>query len=167
MKRIFALSVAALILVFATIPAFAAKTKNPSPTKPTEYTVIIHNPNGGTGTYTIEVDEDGQHATLVAHPKNGYEFVGWKIKGKYTILSGSLSDAELTVLLGSDIEAYPMFKKIGSKSVTSGSAISINSSPTSPQTSDNTAMYFIIGFVALFVIAAGAVGIKLAISKKQ
>ncbi|MBQ7505583.1 MAG: hypothetical protein IJT79_09780 [Ruminococcus sp.] len=165
MKRIFALSVAVLILVFASVPAFAAKD-NPSPTKPTDYNVIIHNPNGGTGTYTIEVDEDGQHATLVAHPKNGYEFVGWKINGKYVLESGSLTDEEITILLKSDVHAYPMFRKIGTSSVTSGS-ISINSGTTSPQTSDNSAMYFIIASIVLFVVAAGAVGIKVAVSKKK
>ncbi|MBR2109555.1 MAG: hypothetical protein IJ932_06420 [Ruminococcus sp.] len=167
MKRFFALSVAVLILVFASVPAFAAKGDNPSPTKPTEYNVIIHNPNGGTATYTIEVDEDGQHATLVAHPKNGYEFVGWKINGKYTLESGSLTDEEITILLKSDVDVYPMYKKIGSSSVTSGSSISINSGTTSPKTSDNSAMYFVIIFIALFVVAAGAVGIKLAVSKKK
>lgn len=167
MKRIFALSVAVLILVFATVPAFAAGEKNPSPTKPSEYNVIIHNPNGGTATYTMEVDEDGQHATLVAHPKNGYEFIGWKINGKYVLLSGSLTDEQIEILLKSDVDVYPMFRKIGTSSVTSGSSISINSGTTSPKTSDNNTMYFIIAFGALFFVAAGAVGIKLALSKKQ
>ena len=164
MKKIFALAVAALILVFAAVPAFAAD-KNPSPTKSTDYNVIIHNPNGGTATYTIEVDEDGQHATLVAHPKNGYEFVGWRIEGDYTLEDGTLTDEEITVLLHSDIQVYPQYRKIGSSSVTSTS-ISVNSDTTSPQTSDNSAMYFIIAFCALFVVIAGAVGIKLAVSKK-
>lgn len=162
MKRILALAVAALIIVFATVPAFAAV----SPTMPGDYNVVIHNPEGGTATYTIEVDEDGQHVTLVAHPKNGYEFVGWKINGKYILESGSLSDEEITILLKGDVDVYPMFKKIGSSEIAT-SKISINSSTTSPQTNDNNSLYFIIAFSALFVVAAGAVGIKLALSKKK
>ncbi|MBR1731044.1 MAG: hypothetical protein IJ725_01245 [Ruminococcus sp.] len=164
MKKVFALAVAALILMFAAVPAFAAD-KNPSPTKPTDYNVIIHNPNGGTATYTIEVDEDGQHATIVAHPKNGYEFIGWRIDGDYTLEDGTLTDEEITILLHSDVHVYPQFRKIGTSSTTSTS-ISIDSGTTSPQTSDNNAMYFIIGFGVLFVVLAGAVGIKLAVSKK-
>lgn len=164
MKRIFAVAVAALILVFSVVPAFAAKG-NPSPTKPKEYNVVIHNQNGGTATYTTEVDEDGKHVTIVAHPKNGYEFTGWKINGKYVLELGDLTDEEITILLGSDVEIYPQYRKIGTSSTTSGS-ISINSDTTSPKTSDNSQLYFFIAFIVMFVAVMGALGIKLAKGKK-
>lgn len=164
MKKVFAVTIAALILVLSAIPVFAA---NPSPTKPTDYNVIIHNPNGGTATYTIEVDEDGQHATLVAHPKNGYEFVGWRIEGDYVLVDGELTDEIITILMRSDINAYPIFRKIGTSSTTSGS-ISINSDTTSPKTGDSSSpVYFIFLFAGFFVVAAGAVGIKLVAGKKK
>ncbi|MCR5653631.1 MAG: hypothetical protein K6F88_07495 [Ruminococcus sp.] len=163
MKRICALAAAVLILVFAAVPAFAAD-KNPSPTKPTVYHVVIHNPNGGTGTYTMEFDEDGQHATLVAHPKNGYDFVGWKIEGEYTLVSGKMTDKEIVILLRSDVDVYPMFKK---SDAGSSSHISRNSSTVSPKTSnnDNSAFFFIV-FSVLFVIVAGALGFKIAAGRK-
>ena len=164
MKRISALIVAVLVLLFATIPAFAAD--NPSPTKPTDYNVVIHNPNGGTATYTVKVDEDGQHVILVAHPKNGYEFIGWKINGKYTIISGDLTDEEIEVLLGDDINARAVFRKIGTSSTTSTS-ISVNSSTVSPQTNDNNSVFFFIVFITLFAVISGFLGIKLAAGKKD
>lgn len=171
MKKAFAVSVAILLVILAAVPVFAKTSKNPSPSKPKEYNVIVHNQNGGTGTYTAEVDEDGKHVTLVAHPKNGYKFKGWKINGKYVLEVGKLTDEEITILLNSDVEATPIFEKItsGSSSTTSttspGSTISINSSTTSPQTNDN-ALYFIIIIAAAFAVIAGAVGVKLAVSKK-
>ena len=165
MKKIMAFAVAVFILVCASVPAFAAKDR-PSPTKPDDYNVVIHNPNGGTATYTVEVDEDGQHVTLVAHPKNGYEFIGWKIDGKYKIISGDLTDAEIKILLGSDINAYPVYRKIGTGSTTSTS-ISINSSTVSPQTNDNNSVFFFVVFIILFAVVSGALGLKLALGKKN
>lgn len=167
MKRVFAICFAVLIVVLAAVPAFAAKSdKNPSPTKPTEYNVVVHNNNGGTATYTTEVDEDGKHVTLVAHPKNGYKFKGWKINGKYILELGKLTDKEITILLQGDVEATPIYEKIGTSSTSSGSKVSINSGTTSPKTGDNSGLYFIIIFAAAFAVIAGAVGVKLAISKK-
>jgi len=163
MKKVFAVCVAMLIVVLAIVPAFAAADDNPSPTKPDEYNIVIHNSNGGTATYTTKTDKDGKHVTLVAHPKNGYKFTGWKIDGKYTLEVGELTDKEIQILLKSDVDAYPQFQKKGS---TTSTSISIDSSQTSPKTNDSNPLFFIIAFGALFVVAAGAVGVKLAISKK-
>ena len=162
MKRFCALAVAALILVFTAIPAFAKS----SPTPSKEYNVYIHNTNGGTATYTSNMKDDDKYVTLYAHPKNNYEFVGWKLKGKYALIEGdSSSDEVIEILLKSDVHAYPYFKYTGTGSTTSTS-ISINSGTVSPQTSDNNAVYFIIVFAGLFVVIAGALGIKLAAGKK-
>lgn len=163
MKKTLSLLVAALILVFSAMPVFAA----PSPSASKEYNVRVHNPNGGSSTYTTKTDKDGEHVTLTAHPKNGYKFYKWIIRGKYVIEKGSLKSDVLTLLLKSDIEVYPVFKKIGSKSTSTGSGTSIsqNTSPTSPQTGDNT-IYFVSALLAVVAVAFGAVGVKLAVSKK-
>lgn len=156
MKKLFAVFVAALIVVFAAVPAFAA----PSPTKSSgQYKVTIHNQNGGSGSYTQKVDKDGQHVTLTAHPKNGYTFTKWVIDGDYEIVKGKLTDDEIVVLLKSDIDVYPHFKgKGGSVSV------SQNTSPESPKTGDSTPL--VITLISLSVLALGALGVKLAVSKR-
>ena len=168
MKRLFAVAFAVVILVLSVIPVFAAKESNPSPSPSKEYTVIVHNTNGGSGTYTTTMDEDGKHVLLVAHPKNGYVFDHWVIDGKYVIDKGSLTDEEIRLLLKSDIVATPVFRKIGSSSTSSGSktSISSNPSPVSPQTGNNAIFFAIAAFVAL-AAAFGAVGIKLAVNKKK
>lgn len=156
MKKVFAVLVAAMIVVFAAVPAFAA----PSPTKSSgKYKVTMHNQNGGSGSYTEEKDKDGQHVTLKAHPKNGYTFTKWVIEGDYEITKGTLTDDEIVVLLKSDIDVTPQFKgKGGSVSV------SQNTSPESPKTGDSTPL--VITLISLSVLALGAVGVKLATSKR-
>ncbi|MCH5303895.1 MAG: hypothetical protein J1E41_03440 [Ruminococcus sp.] len=163
MKKTLSLLVAAIILVLSAMPAFAVV----SPTASKEYKVIMHNPNGGSGSYTTKTDKDGKHATLTAHPKNGYEFSKWVIEGDYVLEDGELTDDVISVLLNSDIHVYPQFKKIGSKSSETGSKITVsqNTSSTSPKTGDNT-IYFAIALIAAAVLAFGAVGVKLAVSKK-
>ena len=106
MKRIFSVFVAVLLIALSAVPVFAA----PSPTKSVDYKVYIHNTKGGTGTYTTKKDSDGKHVTFKAHPKNGYEFVKWVIKGDYEIEDGDLTDDEFTLLVNSDIDAYPYYK---------------------------------------------------------
>lgn len=161
MKKLVSVLVAALIIAFSVVPAFAL----PSPTKSKDYKIVIHNTKGGTGTYTTEKDEDGKHATITAHPKNGYEFVKWVIDGKYDLEDGSLTDKELTILMNSDIEATPYFKEVGTKSITS-STVSQNPSPVSPKTGFDAQPFAVFGFAALLIAAIGAVVVKLAVSKK-
>lgn len=161
MKKAVSLLFALIILAFASVPAMAL----PSPTASKDYKVIIHNTDGGTGTYTKEVDEDGRHVTVVAHPKKGYEFVKWKIKGKYDLEDGDLTDEELTVLMNSDLEFTPIFKKVGSKSTESKTPVKSNGSPTSPKTGD-TSVFFIFTGIALLLAAMTAVTVKLAKDRK-
>lgn len=160
MKKTLSILVAVIVLALSVTPAFAA----PSPTASKEYNIIVHNNKGGSGTYTTKVDKDGKHATIVAHPKNGYEFVKWIIKGKYKIEKGDLNSKKLRLLLKSNVEATPVFKKIKTGSTTTGSPVSVNRSSTSPKTGDNT-MYFVIGISAAAVLVLSALGVKLAKSK--
>ncbi len=159
MKKIFAVLIAALIVVFAAVPAFAS----PSPTKSSgKYKVTMHNQNGGSGSYTEQWDKDGEHVTLKAHPNNGFTFTKWVIDGDYEIVKGKLTDDEIVLKLKSDIDVTPQFKKEGG----SGSAVSPsqNTSPESPKTGDSTPL--VITLISLSVLALGAVGVKLAVSKK-
>lgn len=166
MKKTLSILTAVLIIVISSMPVFAA----PSPTASKEYKIIVHNNKGGSGTYTTKVDKDGKHATITAHPKNGYKFDHWTIKGKYKITSGSLKSKTFRILLGGDVEATPHFVKIGKKSKTTSSTgstitVSRNYSSTSPKTGDNT-MYFAIIISAVAISAFAALGLKLAVSKK-
>ncbi len=163
MKRIVSVLFAVLIFAFAAMPAMAAK--NPSPTASKEYNIVVHNTEGGTGTYTTKIDKDGKHATVKAKPKKGYEFVKWTSKGKYDIVDGDLTDDELTILLKSDVEFTPHFKKIGSKSESGSKPVKSNGSPVSPKTGDSSAFY-LFGFIGVLIAAFAAVGVKLAVSKK-
>lgn len=162
MKKALSLLIAAVIIALSAMPAFALI----SPTASKEYKIVVHNNEGGTGKYTTKIDKDGKHATITAHPKNGYKFSKWIIKGKYEIDEGDLNSKTLRILLKSNVVATPVFTKIGSKSTTShGTTVSINSSPTSPKTGDNTMLY-VIGLSSLAALAFVALGVKLAVSKK-
>ncbi len=161
MKKTLSILVAVIVICVSAVPVFAA----PSPTAGKEYNIIVHNNDGGSGSYTVDTDKDGKHATITAHPKKGYKFVKWIITGKYKIEKGNLKSKKLSLLLNGDVEATPYFKKIGSKSTTGGTPVKINTSPTSPKTGDNT-IYFIVGVSALGLIAISALGVKLAKSKK-
>ncbi len=161
MKKTISVVVALVILALSAMPAFAL----PSPTASKEYNIIIHKTEGGSGTYTTKIDKDGKHAKIIAHPKNGYEFVKWIPKGKYEI-DGKLTDKTLSILLKSDVEFTPVFKKKGTSSSSVSPSVSQNDSPVSPKTGDSNAMYFFFGTLAALAIALGFVGVKLAFMKK-
>lgn len=158
MKKICAIALAVVMMIFTVVPAFAAI----SPSASIEYDVVIENTEGGKGSYTTEILEDKKTAILTATPKDGYEFAYWVIDGKYTIISGNLKSAVLTVILGSDIVATPHFTKNGTEATVK---VSQDPKPVSPQTGDFS-FYYIGIFALAFVVMFGAVGIKLATSKK-
>lgn len=158
MKKICAIVLAAVLMVFTVVPAFAAI----SPMPPVEYDVIIENTEGGKGSYTTEILEDKKHAILVAHPKDGYKFSHWVIEGDYTITDGSLTSDEITVLLNSDIVATPHFVADGKKP---GTTPDQDHGSTSPQTGDFIPTLMII-FSSAFAVLFAGVGVKLATSKK-
>lgn len=161
MKKTLSILVAFLIVTLSAMPVFAV----PSPTASKEYHIIVHNNEGGSGSYTTKVDKDGKHATIIAHPKNGYKFVKWIINGKYEIEKGDLNSKKLRLLLKGNVVATPVFKKISTGSKTTGSHVVVNRSSTSPKTGDNT-IYFAVGISAAALIVISALGVKLAKSKK-
>ena len=165
MKKLFAVLFAALVVVFSAVPALAAKKGNPSPTPSIEYNLIIHKTEGGTGTYTYDKDEDGKHCYIVAKPKKGYRFVKWVIKGKYILEEGDLNSETLTILLRSDGDAWPYFEKEGEPTQPTTKPASSNPSPISPKTG-STVQYFLFALLAVIAVITGALGYKLARSKR-
>ena len=158
MKKLFSIALAIVMMIFAVVPAFAAI----SPTAGIEYDVIIENTEGGKGSYTSEIIDGEKVVILTANSKDGYEFSRWEIDGKYTVLEGSLKSKVLKVVINSDIVATPYFTKNGTEATIK---VSQDPKPVSPQTGDFT--FYYIGVIALaFVAIFGAVGVKLATSKK-
>lgn len=161
MKKTLSIIIAVVIAALSVMPVFAVV----SPTASKEYSIVVHNNEGGSGTYTSKIDEDGKHATIVAHPKNGYEFVKWIINGKYVIEKGDLNSKKLRLLLKGNVVATPVFRKIKTGSKTTGTPVVVNRSSTSPKTGDNMP-YFVVGISAAALIVISALGVKLAKSKK-
>lgn len=158
MKKICAIVLAVVLMVFTVVPAFASI----SPIPPVEYDVVIENTEGGKGSYTTELLEDKKHAILVAHPKDGYKFSHWVIEGDYTIIDGSLTSEQITVLLNSDIVATPHFVSDGKKPATVPDQ---DHGSTSPQTGDYVPT-FIMFLAGAFALMLAGVSVKLATSKK-
>ena len=160
MKKVFAIIIAAVILALSVAPAFAASSPLPS----IDYKIRIHNTKGGTGTYVTEKDKDGKHATITAHPKQGYEFDHWVIEGKYELEDGDLKNPELTILMNGDIEATPYFKYKGKTPSSSTTSIKYDDGDESPKTGDSTYLAYL--FAGMFVVLLAGVGVKLASSKR-
>lgn len=155
MKKIFALLLAAMLMIFTVVPVFATDVISPSATD--EYDIIINNTDGGSGSYTSEIIDGKKYVTLTADSKDGFTFTHWEIDGDYEIVKGSLEDEELVIILNSDCEATPHFE---------GESVqpTQNKGDVSPQTGDSSSVVFL--FVGLFVALVGAAGIKVAKSKK-
>lgn len=158
MKKIFAILLAVVLVIFATVPAFAVK----SPGGDKEFDVTINTNQGGTGSFTTEVVGDDNHILLKADPLDGFKFSHWIINGDYVIISGSLTDADLVIMPLGDVVATPYFEKDGE--VVPGEPVTPDDGNKSPATGDvTTQVMAIVGLlsVALF----GAVATKKALSK--
>ncbi len=155
MKKIFAVLMAVMLMIFTVVPAFAAHVISPDVTG--EYDIIINNSVGGTGSYTSEIIEGKKYITLTADTKDGFVFTHWEIDGEYEIVEGSLKDEEIVIILKGDCEATPNYEGVKEQPTQ-------NNGDKSPQTGDSSSYVFL--FVGLFVALAGATGLKIAKSKK-
>ncbi len=155
-KSVFSIMIAVLLLMFSSIPVFAAD----SPSADLTIDVQINPSRGGTGTYEFESDfgagENG--GTLVhfeAKANDGYTFSNWTLEGNYTVVSGSLNDSSFTVEAFSDLVATPSFTENGNSGGGSSAGGSVNvpidsnTSSTSPQTGDNNLLLFAGAVVVL------------------
>lgn len=153
MKRTLAILVAVLVIALSAIPAFAAENDYLSPKATVANYQITIIPGGGGGTYDFTyktpVDDDGKQTVhFVAKPDDGFEFTGWTFDGNYTPL-GNLTDAELDVIVSSDIKATPNFKKTGSSETTEKKDTKIDDSSKSPKTGTN---YVYVGIACVALI---------------
>lgn len=174
MKKLVSLLTAVIVVALSAVTAMAA----PSPVASKELNVTVINTQGGSASYTVEYNADGEYVTLTANPKDKYQFSGWVIDGEYDIIEGTLQDETIVIRLKSDIKATPKYVKKGTGSTSTGSEIPVksskapqgsasrNSSATSPKTGD-TAVYFMFGALAVLAAASVAVGVKLVCSNKK
>lgn len=152
-KKVLAVLVAMLIVMFSCVSAFAAISPSGKPS----LNVTIIPTTGGTGSYdiTTEIEEGPNGGTIVEFvpkPNPGYTFVEWELEGDYTIVEGSLTSGEFTVEAFSDLVATPYYV---SDNGTPGGSVDTNTGQTSPQTGDNTNVIFVVAIV--LVAMAGAV----------
>lgn len=106
MKKIVAIGMVVAMLLTLVVSAVAVDL-NPSPTKPgTEYKIVVQASDGGSAIYKI--NEDGS-LTLIAKPAPGHQFTKWIIEGDYVVVTGTITDAEFTIMPKSDIYALASF----------------------------------------------------------
>lgn len=152
MKKTLAIIVAVLVIALSVIPAFAAENNVVSPKATVaDYQVIIIPAGGGTYDfiYKTPVDDDGKQTIhFSAKPDDGYKFTGWTIDGEYTPL-GKLTDAELDLIVSSDIKVTPNFEKIGSDGTTEKKDTKVDTSSKSPKTGTN---YIYVGIASVALI---------------
>lgn len=109
-KKVLAVLVAMLIVMFSCVSAFAAISPSGKPS----LNVTVIPTEGGTGSYdiTTEIEEGPNGGTIVEFvpkPNPGYTFVEWELEGDYTIVEGSLTSGEFTVEAFSDLVATPYY----------------------------------------------------------
>lgn len=140
MKKIVSIVFAIMLIALSVVPAFAAV----SPTAPTyKYTVEIIPTEGGDGSYefTSSIDENGnQNVHITPKPNPGYKFDHWVIEGEYTT-NDKLTDADMDLVITSDIKATPYFTKDGQ--VATGT-VNKDTGSTSPQTGANDFVPYIV-----------------------
>ena len=169
MKKLVSIMCAILIIVFATVPVFAANDPVYSPVATTapgslEYTVIVIPTGGGDGSYefTTDIDENGnQSVHIVPKPNPGYTFDHWEIEGPYTT-DNKLTDAEMDLIITGDITVTPYFIKDGE--VETGT-VSKDGSTTSPQTGANDMLPYAV--IMLSVLACGTAVVMLVKTTKK
>lgn len=172
MKKIVSVLFAILMVVFATIPAFAAEDSVESPVATTapattfKYEVDVIPSEGGDGSYefTTDIDEDGeQHVHIIPKPNPGYTFDHWEIDGSYKT-DNKLTDSEMDLIISGDIKVTPYYKKSGSSTVETGT-VNRDVNKTSPQTGANDVLPYAI--IMLSIAACGASVVMLVRTNKS
>ena len=172
MKKIVSVLFAILMVVFATIPAFAAEDSVESPVATTapattfKYEVDVIPSEGGDGSYefTTDIDENGeQHVHIIPKPNPGYTFDHWEIDGSYKT-DNKLTDSEMDLIISGDITVTPYYKKSGSSTVETGT-VNRDVNKTSPQTGTNDVLPYAI--IMLSIAACGASVVMLVRTNKS
>lgn len=162
MKRMISVALA-LVMIFALAATVAAKD---SPVGKDYYAIDVgYSPaDGSLGTASgdksnVKIDAVGEDGTvkLTAVLKDGSEFLGWDISGKYEIVSGTLKDSVIVVKPLSDIKAVAKFSSEASPDSSSSKSGSGNDDKTSPKTADP--LWIVLG-LAVLALGAGALAVK-------
>lgn len=155
MKKILAVTIAAVLMILCTVPCVALS----SPTPVQYYNVTTRSMGGGHAESNVAKAEvaSGDSITLVAQETEA-PFERWDITGDYEIVAGSLTATTLEVIPKSDLDVIAYF--VGHGELPDDSKV--DTSPTSPQTGDRT-----FGALAFAVMGASAVFIAAAIACKK
>lgn len=157
MKKVIALVFALVMIMGLSVTSLAV----PSATAKSEFKVSFRNGSAASQTTnTVKVSEDGKFTATVDSAQGTFnEWVIYKADGTvavagvdYTVVSGSLKDANLVVKPLTDIIICGNYNGVVTKPILDGSS-------SSPKTGDFTVMY-----LAAVMMAAGACGF---VAKKQ
>lgn len=157
MKKVISIAVAVLLIALSVMPAFAESVTSPKATTANYVIYIDEDAEGGKVVYDFEtsVGEDGKQ-TVVIHgvPNEGYEFSSWTIDGDY-VPSGSLSDADLELVIAGDIKVHPVFVKAGEPATKApDQPKQTDDSSKSPKTGTDTAVPYVVVTLAVAALAA-------------
>ena len=114
MKKIIAVVFAVMVMLFSTVPAFAAVSPQPSTFK---YKVEIIPTEGGDGSYkfTTGIDEKGeQHVFIEPLLYDGYTFDHWEISGGPFRTDSKYTDANMNIIISGDLVCTPYYRKASS-----------------------------------------------------
>lgn len=167
MKKIIAVMFAVMVMLFSTVPAFAAVSPQPSTFK---YKVEIIPTEGGDGSYkfTTGIDEKGeQHVFIEPLPYDGYTFDHWEISGGPFRTDSKYTDANMNIIIISgDLVCTPYYRKASSGGTTGPVATATakkDDSTTSPKTGASDVVPYVV--LVLSLAACSAAVFKLVKSK--
>lgn len=144
MKKILSVICAVALLFALCVPVLTVSAAQ-SPVGQAKYNVTVKADDTTKGKAEKTVLDNGD-VKATATPNAGQKFYGWTIKGdKYTIVSGTVSSAEIVVRAESDVELIASF--------TQTQAPGGDSSSTAPDTNDVGFAGAVAAFVALVACA--------------
>lgn len=166
MKKIIAVMFAVMVMLFSTVPAFAAVSPQPSTFK---YKVEIIPTEGGDGDYkfTTGIDEKGeQHVFIEPLPYDGYTFDHCEISGGPFRTDSKYTDANMNIIISGDLVCTLYYRKASSGGTTGPVATATakkDDSTTSPKTGASDVVPYVV--LVLSLAACSAAVFKLVKSK--
>ena len=166
MKKTIAVLFAVMMMLFSTVPAFAAVSPQPSTFK---YKVVIIPTEGGDGDYkfTTGIDEKGeQHVFIEPLPYDGYTFDLCEISGCPFRTDSKYTDANKNIIISGDLVCTPYYRKASSGGTTGPVATATakkDDSTTSPKTGASDVVPYVV--LVLSLAACSAAVFKIVKSK--
>ena len=149
MKKMLAIVLAFVIVAVLSVTAYAAL----SPVSVGEYEIIVGSyATGVLGDANYTINADGT-VTLIKAASSDYAFEGWKITGKYEVVSGNEMSDVYVIRPKSDLRIIEMYDNPAAK----GEAGYSDDSPTSPVTGSNL---LALGAIALLSLSGAVVAKK-------